>query len=119
MAKSIKLTNDTYLDSKSIHYKDYTSELTFVNCKYKSGQVFKIGKLVFFKLYVEATASSDWGTIIKMPIDLNPVAMYDYGQPITGCNFWAYSYARGSTHIEGTYTSGTSYWITGFYLADR
>ena len=108
---------DGYIDVTTPY--NWINHCRFENCTLNSGYIYKIGRVVFLKLLITGTTTNDWITVVEMPSELNPIGMYDYGQPIGKSGFWAYSYAIGSTRIAGGISNDTVHWIEGFYICDN
>lgn len=125
MNKSIKLQNDTYLDSLGIIHKkqtlneilsgiDYTSKCKFENCNLLGGKILKFGKFAIFQIAIEIKVTNSWLTIIKIPEELYPISVIDNGIKLNGTDFWVYR--DGS--IKGSVTAGTRPSLVGFYIIE-
>jgi hypothetical protein len=97
---------------------DYTSQCEFTGCTLNAGKIYKIGKLVFVQVLITATSTYEWGTVIRMPNELQPIEIQDEGTPVVGAEYWVYSNdANYKADIRGATESGKQYSICGSYLA--
>ena len=128
MAKSIKLKNNTYWDSKSIVHNqtslsdtlngiDYTSKCTFNNSTLTSGKIIKLGRIVVLQLAITSKITNSWGTAFVIPSDLYPLGAYDKGVNVD--EFWIYGAGagNGAGNVKATLTEGETYIITGMYIS--
>lgn len=94
---------------------DYTSQCTFMNCTFKGGAIYKIGRVVFVQIFIKATVTKEWGEIIKIPDALKPLVTVSGGATLGGTEFWVYN----TNYIQGVIEKDREYSITGVYLANN
>lgn len=97
---------------------DYTSQCEFTGCTLNAGKIYKIGKLVFVQVLITATATYEWGTVIRTPNELQPIEIQDGGAPVVGAEYWVYSNNNNyKADIRGATENGKKYSICGGYIA--